>query len=45
MNLQELLHITENIVNDLTIKIDNHEMDHKTLEEEILKHITNRRIF
>ena len=39
MNLQELLHITENIVNDLTIKIDNQEMDHKTLEEEILKHI------
>lgn len=39
MNLKELLHITENVVNDLTIKIDNQEIDHKTLEEEILKHI------
>lgn len=44
MNLKELLHITENVVNDLTIKIDNQELDHKTLEEEILKQIDERQL-
>ena len=39
MNLKELLHNTENVVTDLTIKIDKQKIDHKTLEEEILKHI------
>jgi hypothetical protein len=39
MKLKEILRITELIVNDLTGKINKSIIDHKTLEEEILKHI------
>lgn len=39
MKLKEILSLTESIVNDLAEKLNKTIIDHKTLEEEILKHI------
>jgi len=39
MKLKEILSLTESIVNDLSNKLNKTIIDHKTLEEEILKHI------